>query len=498
MFKLNAMLLCDFYKVSHRKMYPAGTEYVYSVWIPRDCRIPQADRKVVVFGIHYFIKKWLIDFFNDNFFGRPIEEIIHEYETIMEKCLGEKDADSNHIRDLWELGYLPLKIKSLPEGLIIDIRTPVMTIVNTDPRFFWLTNYIETLASCELWQASTSATIANIFKGIFCKWAVKTGGDINFVPFQGHDFSLRGMSSLDSGIASGMGHLLSFKGTDNIPAILAAKYYYGADESIGASVPASEHSVQCTYQDDYEYMRRLITEIHPTGIVSIVCDGYDFWHVLTDVLPRLKDEILNRDGKVVIRPDSGNPCKIICGDPDADTEHECKGAVELLANLFGTTITPKGYLCLNEKIGLIYGDAITLNNAEAILSILASKNFASTNVVFGIGSYTYQYNTRDTFGWALKSTACTIDGKFHAIYKAPKTDSGVKYSPKGMVDVLYEIGKPIYVKEHLGLDGLKPENLPKDTVSLLQTVFIAGIDLSSTCLSGKTFESLIPASVLDK
>lgn len=231
---------------------------------------------------------------------------------------------------------------------------------------------------------------------------------------------------------------------------------------IGASVPATEHSVQCVYGDDDAYVRDMITKVHPSGIVSVVSDGYDFWDVITRVVPSLKSEIMARDGKLVIRPDSGDPVKIVCGDPEATEEHVRKGAIECLWDIFGGTVSPQGFRCLDSHIGLIYGDAITLERASRILSLLRTKGFASTNVVFGIGSYTYQYNTRDTFGMALKSTLAVRDGKEVPIFKTPKTDNGLKYSQRGRVVVERNAAGSITWRDGLSLTDHVPTNLLKD------------------------------------
>jgi nicotinamide phosphoribosyltransferase len=383
--------------------------------------------------------------FNDHFFKRPKAEVVAEYVRVIKNTLGDQKPHTKHIEDLHDLGFLPLSIKALPEGTIVPLRVPVMTIQNTNPKFFWLTNFVESLGSAQLWQATTSATIAHEYNKMMTYYCLKTTGNQDFVQFQGHDFSFRGMSSLQSAILSGMGHLTSFVGTDTIPAIPAAEYFYNANiekELVGTSVPATEHSIQCAYGDDYEYLKRMLSVVHPNGIVSIVSDGYDFWHVVTKVVPLLKDRILARKGgpngdKVVIRPDSGDPVLIVCGDPSAPKgSPEYKGAVECLWETFGGTTTPQGYKQLDSHIGLIYGDAITLSRANQIMLQLMEKGFASTNVVFGIGSYTYQYNTRDTFGFALKSTLCVINGVEKQIFKDPKTDSGIKKSQKGRVVVL--------------------------------------------------------------
>jgi nicotinamide phosphoribosyltransferase len=359
-----------------------------------------------------------------------------------------------------------------------------MTIQNTDKRFFWLTNYVETIASCELWPVYTAATIANEYRKLLDAAAMRTVGNTDFVQFQGHDFSMRGMMGLEAAILTGVGHLCSFVGTDTIPSIPAAEYYYNANvekELVGTSIPATEHSIQCAYENDMEYLERMISVVHPNGFVSIVSDGYDFWDVIGRVIPALKEKILARSGgpvgdRVVIRPDSGDPVLIICGDPNGKTELERKGAIEALWDIFGGTITEKGFKLLDSHIGLIYGDAITLRRAQEIVERLEAKGFASINVVFGIGSYTYQYNTRDTFGFALKSTACVIDGKEKQIFKDPKTDNGVKKSQKGKVAVWKDAtGKIVYT------DGM---TLECEVIGdLLQPIFLNGIVLNEQTFS---------------
>lgn len=525
--KVQAALLVDFYKVSHRLMQVPGTELVYAAWTPRTSRV-ESVHKVVVFAVQKFIKEYLMDYFQVHFFDRSKEEIIAEFRRTIKYTLYAMDdsvtpesIDASHIEALHDLGYLPIEIKALREGTLCPIRVPYMTIWNTDKRFDWLTNYIESLASCEMWQAPTSATIALEYRQILDWFAEKTVGDTSFVPFQGHDFSFRGMSSVDSAISSGMGHLLSFVGTDTVPAIEGAEIYYNADiekELVGTSIPASEHSIQCAYGDDLAYFKRLITEVHPSGFVSIVSDGYDFWGVMTEVLPRLKDTILARDGRVVIRPDSGDPVLIVTGykvytqkmdqyvgeaveyannngfevvavrghsegdygyfkikqtplGPDigeAISEEEAKGAVECLWDTFGGTLTPKGYKLLDSHIGLIYGDSITLQRAYDICSRLEAKGFASINVVFGIGSFTYQYNTRDTFGFALKTSYNERNGESVMIWKDPKTDNGTKKSAKGRVAVIRDpLTKELTLVD--GFDHMK--DVPNDE---LITVFRNG------------------------
>jgi nicotinamide phosphoribosyltransferase len=350
-----------------------------------------------------------------------------------------------HIEKLHTLGYLPIEIKALPEGSKVPMKVPCITVVNTIAEFYWLTNFLETLLSAIVWQPCTSATIAYTYRKLLNKYATETGVAADFVQWQGHDFSFRGMSSLETAMLSGMGHLLSFTGTDTIPAIDGLEQYYNANaetELIGGSVAATEHSVMCSGSKDgeLETFKRLITEVYPNGIVSIVSDTWDLWKVCTEYLPALKTDILARDGKVVIRPDSGDPVKIICGNPDGKTEAERKGVVELLWDVFGGTITDKGFKMLDPHIGAIYGDSINIERATNICENLIAKGFA-TQVVFGIGSYTYQYNTRDTFGTAMKATYVVVDGEGREIFKNPVTDDGTKKSATGLLQVKKENGK---------------------------------------------------------
>lgn len=471
----------DFYKIGHKDQYPKGTEMVYSNMTARSnghakmLHDVQPEKKednyVVNFGLQYVIKHLLIDEWNKNFFEKPLEEVLAKYQRRIKNTLGVEDT-GEHFAQLHKLGYLPILIKALPEGAKVPIGVPLFTIKNTMSEYFWLTNFLETSLSAMAWLPITSATTAYQYRQLFDYYAEKTGGDTGFVDFQGHDFSFRGMSSLQAAAVSGMAHLLSFKGTDTIPAIdMVEDYYDGNIETglIGASVPATEHSVQCmgTQEGEIDTFRRLFNEIYPSGIVSIVSDTWDWWKVVTEYMPTLKDEIVARDGKVVIRPDSGDPVKIIVGDPDARFDSaEYKGAIECLWDTFGGTYTENNYKLLDQHIGLIYGDSITLERAYQIMEGLSKKGFASTNVVLGIGSYTYQHVTRDTHGFAIKSTAGKVNGELREIFKDPKTDSGLKKSAKGLLRVGYENGKYVLYDQQTEEQELRGE---------LKVVFANGI-----------------------
>lgn len=469
-----ATVLADFYKITHDELYPDNTTKIYSTFTPRSFDyFPTKTDYAVAFGYQMFIKKTLINYFNEHFFNRPLEEVVSEFEYVIENTLGGV-ANSDKIKALHKLGYLPLEIKALPEGTKVPVKVPVLTIENTLPEFFWVTNYIESIMSSELWLPSTSATTASHFRRIFDAWAIETTGSTAGVDFQGHDFSLRGMQGLESAVSSGMGHLLSFIGTDNIPSAVGVEMYYNqklSDELIATSVKATEHSIMSSYgRDEYTAYKTLMEKV-PTGILSVVSDTYDYFGVLTDILPKLKEEILSRDGKLVIRPDTGKPIDILCGTKSYDVNNtpEEKGTFWLLWETFGGTINDQGYKVLDSHVGVLQGDAVTLKNVGSILRKLEENGFASTNLVVGIGAFSMAYMTRDSLGMALKATYAIIDGEEKFIEKDPKTDlNNLKKSLTGKVAVVNENGK---LKS---IDHLTSEDEKNIEGNLLQTIFKDG------------------------
>ena len=468
------ILLTDGYKLGHHFQYPKGTEMVYSNWTPRSCKyFPEASEGSVVFGIQYLIKEYLIKQFNENFFNLPKAQAIMEFHDRVDNFVGISNVGIEHIEALYDLGYLPIEIKALPEGSVCPIRVPMMTIKNTLPEFFWLTNYLETLISSVLWLPCTSATSARLYKKELKRHAKRTSfpGNVN-IGFACHDFSMRGMAGIEAAIVSGMAHMTSFCGSETIPAIRAVEEYYNADSSkelVAATVPATEHSVMCAggKEDELETFRRLICEVYPNGIVSIVSDTWDFWQVVEDFLPKLKKEIMARDGRVVIRPDSGDPVDIICGlrtNPhfntriveghyyccyapfDIDSEYveisegQYYGAYYMLGKTFGWNTTDTGFRYPSTKVGLLYGDSITLERQKQIYMRLEGASMAACNLVLGVGSFTYQFKSRDSLGFAVKATACKINGELKEIFKQPKTDDGTKNSLKGLIAIYEENG----------------------------------------------------------
>lgn len=464
---MNALFLTDGYKLDHHKMYPEGTNLVYSNLTPRSNKFAPNSDKVVVVGIQYVLHK-IHEMFQENFFDRDKREVLEELRSEYSMYQG-KPFFVDHFKELHDLGYLPIKVKAIEEGEKVGMKVPVLTIVNTKPEFFWLTNYLETLMSNMLWLPMTSATTALQYKNILVEWATKTDeNNLDFVDFQAHDFSMRGMGGIDSTILSGIGHAMVFSGSDNLPVIPNIRKYYGSDSFIIGGVPATEHSVMCsgTKEGEIDTFKNLI-DLYPSGILSVVSDTWDLWKVLTEYLPALKGEIMSRDGKLVVRPDSGDPVDILCGweHKNGSEKPEAKGVIELLWETFGGTINEQGYKILDSHIGAIYGDSITPERCETICSRLESKGFASTNVVFGIGSFTYQYKTRDTFGFAVKATYIEVDGAPREIFKNPVTDSGIKKSAKGLLRV-DKVNGELILSDQCGWD--------KEAGGELKTVYIDG------------------------
>lgn len=441
---VSPFVFADSYKLAHWLQYPEGTTLVYSNLTPRTSRrTEQGIYKFVWFGLQAFLDDLKQTF--DEFFAKPEDAAVDGFVAFYREFFGVEGCPiSGHVAKLHRLGYLPLEFWSLPEGTAVGHGIPVMTVHNTHPEFHWLTGFIETWLSASVWHMSTSATTAMYYRKNFEQAAMWSCPPENnwFVDFQGHDFSMRGLPTISASERSGAGHLVAFKGTDTLPAVLFVKKHYGpVDGLIGTSVPATEHSVMSSGGQDSELetYRHLITEVHPSGIVSIVSDTWDFWRVVTEILPALKDEILARDGRLVIRPDSSpkTPVEIICGDPEAPAgTPEQKGLAVCLWEIFGGLINSRGFKVLDPNIGMIYGDSITLGYQKAILDGLMAKGFASTNIVLGIGSYTYQMVTRDTHGIAIKCTYVEINGVPTPIFKDPKTDRSGKRSARGWLKVI--------------------------------------------------------------
>ena len=443
MFRPNSLFYTDGYKIGHKRMLAKGTTRLYGTWIPRSTKhAPKEISKILSFG-QQLAMRWLHDEFAENFFSIPKEDAM-QFGKDMSMYLG-MDYDASHFEALYDLGYLPIRVKALPEGIETNPNVPHMTFINTVDGFAWLTLYLETIISSLAWKPSTSATIALQYKRNVVKWVMKTDpNNAWLIPFLCHDFSARGLSPWDM-LSSGLGHATSFLGSDTIICIPGARYFYDEpkDQVAIYSVNASEHSVSTTKiftVGEQQMIADWLVDF-PKGILSIVSDTFDLWKLITEYLPANKEAIMARDGKLVIRPDSGDPVDIICGSESTmyTGAPEGKGVIELLWDIFGGTVNEQGFKVLDPHIGAIYGDSITLDRQIQIYERLAAKGFAATNIVLGVGSFTYQMNTRDTLGFAAKGAWFEVDENGtkvgYDIYKDPVTDDGTKKSLKGLIRV---------------------------------------------------------------
>lgn len=467
----------DVYKEFHVRAYHPDVSQVYVNYTSRSNRLCNIkDNESIVFvGLQYFIKDYLIKEWNESFFNLPVADAVANHKRILSAMLGY-EVSVKYLEDLHRRGYLPIRIKALNEGSLVPYQVAPLTIVNTVDGFEWLPNMIETVLSTENWPIQTSATTSVAYMRNFKKAFKESGMDQSLLPFMCHDFSFRGMFGRQAAAMSGFGHLCSgFAGTDTIPAVLFAEKYYNANvdnELVGCSVDATEHSVTCSWQEEgeIEFFTHLMTKQSPTGILSVVSDTWDFWKTVTEYLPKLQDIIMARDGKLVIRPDSGDPADILCGTR-LDSSPEGKGLIECLWDTFGGTITDKGFKLLDSHIGAIYGDAITIGRQLEINKRLMDKGFCP-QAVLGVGSYSFQYVTRDTHGSAVKATNVIKGGVSTPIFKDPKTDRSKK-SAKGLLRVEFVAGKFVMYDQQTN----EQENL-----GLLKTVFEDGKLVRETSL----------------
>lgn len=456
-FKVVPPLLADAYKLGHPFLYDKGVTRVYSNSTARMSRIPGIE-KVVALGLQPAIQMYLHEQMRDFFFDLPKDEALAQFKHVTTAMFGPERITVDHFSDLHDLGYVPMEFRSIPEGTLVDLGVPHFTMDSTRPNFGWITNSWETLLSCSYWPMSTSATTARLFRAQTLDALRACGAPLSLVEFMNHDFSLRGMMGVLAGMLSGTGHLTQGVGTDTVPAIPFIEHFYDIDATkhlVGTSVLATEHAIMTQRGPFGEFSKYedLLRE-NPFGVLAIVSDTYNLWKVICEYLPRLKELILARKsdpwsgapGRLMIRPDSGDPIKIVCGDPDATPgSPEYKGVIELLWEVFGGEERQVGkttFEVLHPQIGCVYGDGITLDRQRRIFEGLMAKGFSVECMVFGLGSFTYALTTRDVFGHAVKATLAEIDGKLVSMQKDPVTDKGKhsanKKSHRGFLRVEYD------------------------------------------------------------
>lgn len=468
--RTNPMLLIDYYKAVHAEMLPEKITKSVSYFTPRMSRIARWN-KVVMFGLQGFIKTYLIDYFNKEFFERPFEEVIAEYKRVLDHTLGEGVYGIEKIEKLHRLGYLPIEIVALPEGTRVPVHVPMFGITNTHPDFAWLPQALESLISAESWHPMIAATVGYTYREIVNRYYDLTCDDGLEKARALGAFDFRGEECTESAIKAGAGWCLSFLNTATVPVVPYLEQLYCCDctkEPVAFGSPSTEHAVMCSNYavdgDEITFLRRLLTEIYPNASVSVVLDSYDYWNVIDNILPQLKEEILSHNGCMLMRGDSGDCVEVVTK------------TVFKLWEEFGGTINNKGYKVLNPHVKAIYGDSITVQRCEQIYDILEKNGFACSNVALGVGSFSFQCIeedgilkpfTRDTFSSCIKATYCEIDGKPYPIFKDPK-DGGFKKSQKGCCVVSEENGELQY------RDELNWEEAASDG-NLLQTVFKDGV-----------------------
>lgn len=449
LYNINPMLLIDFYKAVHAEMLPTKITKSVSYFTPRMSRVRMWN-KVVMFGLQGFVKTYLIDYFNERFFERPIDEVISEYERIMDASLGKGVYGLQKIKDLHALGYLPIEIWALPEGTKVPMHVPMFCITNTHDDFAWLPQALESLISAEAWHPMLAATVGATYRGIVNKFYDETCDDSVSRNKALGSFDFRGEECTDSAIKAAAGWCLSFVNTATVPVIPYLEKLYNCDctkEPVAFGSPSTEHAVMCSNYavdgDEITLLKRLLTEIYPDTSFSAVLDSYDYWNVIDNVLPQIKPEIMAHNGCMLMRGDSGDCIEVVTK------------TVFKLWDEFGGTINSKGYKVLDPHVKAIYGDSITIQRCERIYEILKDNGFAASNVALGVGSFSFQCVeedgilkpfTRDTFSSCIKATYCEIDHKPYPIFKNPK-EGGFKKSQKGCCLVYKNDNGELYYKD---------------------------------------------------
>lgn len=438
--------------MGHMEQYAPGTERVYSYLCARSAR---EYSECVFFGLQYYLKQY---------FSKPVtrddaEEFLRVRSQILNTPRNREIGRKMYA--LADLGYWPLKIKAIPEGTVLPTRNALLTVESTHPDFYWTVGFLESLL-LKVWYPTVVATNS------YAYWKLlqsMTTAPAELRRFLIHDFGYRSDQTEEGAALSGAAHLIAFRGSDTVVSIPLIRDYYGPEPAdVMASVPATEHSVMCSYGvDGEEEAFEQMLELYPAGFLSIVSDTYDIYHVCTEILPKLKDKIMARDGKVVIRPDSGDPTNVICGDPDGLTLAEQKGVLQLLAELFGTTTNADGLKVLDSHIGLIYGDGMYHERYKRTLERMKSMGFDASNLVIGVGGI-LRMGTRDTLGLALKATQITRNGNVVNIQKHPVTDKA-KHSHTGLIRVWPDSSGRLVTEDRVAREL-------EDGQNALQTVFV--------------------------
>jgi nicotinamide phosphoribosyltransferase len=441
--KPNLCMMTDSYKVSHYKQYPPNTTNVYSYFESRGGEFPST----TFFGLQYYLKKYLTT--------KVTQADINEACEFFDAHFGQTGVFN---RKGWEHivnrhgGMLPVRIKAVPEGTVVPNRNVLMTIENTDPECYWLTNWLETML-VQVWYGSTVASQSRAMKKTLLDFLHRTG-DPSLIDFKLHDFGYRGVSSVETAGVGGAAHLVNFKGTDTVAGLVCARDYYG-EPMAGFSIPAAEHSTITSWglENEVDAFRNMLTA-YPTGLVAVVSDSKDIFAACSELWGKqLKTEVLERDGVLVVRPDSGDPPPTVVK------------VLQALAEAFGGEYNDKGYLVLNPKVRVIQGDGIDPAMLTKILEATTANKFSADNITFGSGGGLLQKLNRDTLKFAFKCSSVVVDGEQRDVYKDPITDTG-KSSKRGRLKLITKAGAHGPVFETVA------ESDPGD--DLLRTVYLNG------------------------
>ena len=447
----NLLLLTDSYKVCHFKQYPKGTTNVYSYL---EARRGGKFKKTIFFGLQYIIKRYLE--------GQVVTQAkIDEAEVFFAKHLGPNmfnKAGWQHILDKHD-GKLPVRIKAVAEGSIVQEGNVLVTVENTDPECFWLTNYLETLL-LQVWYPTTVATLSKHMKETILEYLNQTGNP-DLIAFKLHDFGFRGVSSVESAGIGGAGHLLNFMGTDTLAAISLVQKYYGADMP-AFSIPASEHSTITSWgpEGEADAMENMLDQ-YPEGLVACVSDSFDIINACENIWgKKLRDKILARKGTLVVRPDSGDPAEMVVK------------VLNSLGTAFGYSTNAKGYKVLPDQVRIIQGDGINYESLREILETMKNVGWSADNIAFGSGGALLQQMNRDTQRFAFKCSSVTIDNKVREVFKAPVTDP-TKNSKRGRLKLI-ELRGWNDKDMNMGMYLTVPENEDYSEQDELLTVFENG------------------------
>lgn len=415
-FSRNIVLNSDSYKYSQPWQYPPGTEYVYSYIESRGGKYDQ----LVFFGLQAFIREYLTT---------PVTAaMVMQARDIMAAHGEPFNYDDWMYIVNTHGGHLPVEIKSVDEGSVMYLKNVLVSIVNTDPRCYWLTSFLETALLRAIWYPTTVASNSYVSKQIILHFLEKNG-DPSLIDFKLHDFGARGVSSLESAALGGMAHLINFMGTDTVSGIMAAMEYYDA-EVCGFSIPAMEHSTVTSWGRENEvasYRNMLKIYGKPGQPVAFVSDSYDIYKACEKWGTELIDEVKASGAVVVVRPDSGDPVQVV---------NDC---LKILDKYYGHTLNAKGYRVLN-NVRVIQGDGIDHAMIRAILTVMDLNGYSADNVAFGQGGALLQMVNRDTLEFAMKCSAAFINGKWVEVYKDPITSS-MKKSKRGRLMLNMRDGK---------------------------------------------------------